>query len=79
MRALRRSRPFRTGRFPAGPHSGRKSGGKWFEKSGWTPKESQDSKMEYSPGLGAAIAQDRLEPILREKAIELGADIRLNT
>ena len=28
---------------------------------------------------GAAIAQDRLEPILRDKAIELGADVRLNT
>jgi putative polyketide hydroxylase len=33
----------------------------------------------YSPCTGAAIAQDRLEPILRDKAIELGADIRLNT
>lgn len=33
----------------------------------------------YSPCTGAAIAQDRLEPILRDKAIELGADIRLDT
>ncbi|MFB1484925.1 FAD-dependent oxidoreductase [Corallococcus sp. RDP092CA] len=33
----------------------------------------------YSPCAGAAIAQDRLEPILRDRAIELGADIRLNT
>jgi 2-polyprenyl-6-methoxyphenol hydroxylase-like FAD-dependent oxidoreductase len=33
----------------------------------------------YSPCTGAAIAQDRLEPILRDKAIELGADVRLNT
>ncbi|HEY0466989.1 MAG TPA: FAD-dependent monooxygenase [Polyangiaceae bacterium] len=33
----------------------------------------------YSPCTGAAIAQDRLEPILRDRAVELGADIRLNT
>jgi putative polyketide hydroxylase len=33
----------------------------------------------YSPCTGAAIAQDRLEPILRDKAIDLGADVRLNT
>ncbi|HWB23598.1 MAG TPA: FAD-dependent monooxygenase [Gaiellaceae bacterium] len=32
-----------------------------------------------SPCTGAAIAQDRLEPILRDKAIELGVDVRLNT
>jgi hypothetical protein len=29
--------------------------------------------------MAAAIAQDRLEPILRARAIELGADIRLST
>jgi putative polyketide hydroxylase len=33
----------------------------------------------YSPCTGAAIAQDRLEPILRDKAMELGAGVRLNT
>lgn len=33
----------------------------------------------YSPCTGAAIAQDRLEPIIRQRAVELGADIRLNT
>jgi putative polyketide hydroxylase len=33
----------------------------------------------YSPCTGASIAQDRLEPILRDKAIELGADVRLDT
>ena len=37
------------------------------------------ARVEYSPCHGAAIAQDRLEPILRDKAIELGADVRLNT
>ena len=53
--------------------------GKWFEESAWTPEETQGPKVEYSPCRGAAIAQDRLEPILREKAIALGADIRPNT
>ncbi|OLN86342.1 putative polyketide hydroxylase [Colletotrichum chlorophyti] len=31
----------------------------------------------YAPILGTAIAQDRLEPILRKRAVELGADLRL--
>jgi 2-polyprenyl-6-methoxyphenol hydroxylase-like FAD-dependent oxidoreductase len=34
---------------------------------------------EVSPHAGAAIAQDRLEPLLRERARELGADLRLGT
>ncbi|CAM0141634.1 hypothetical protein VKS41_007583 [Umbelopsis sp. WA50703] len=55
--------------------------GKWFEESDWTPpSKTQDQKpqpkIEYSPYSGAAIAQDKLEPILRERAKELGADIR---
>jgi putative polyketide hydroxylase len=53
--------------------------GKWFEETPWTPEAQQRPRMEYSPCTGAAIAQDRLEPILRDKAIELGADIRLST
>ena len=36
-------------------------------------------EIEYSPCRAAAIAQDRLEPILRDEAIELGADVRLET
>ncbi len=52
--------------------------GEWFEESDWTP-DKHASKIEYSPYAGAAIAQDRLEPMLREKAIELGADVRLRT
>ena len=36
-------------------------------------------EIEYSPCRATAIAQDRLEPILRDKAIELGADVRLST
>ena len=53
--------------------------GKWFEEAPWTPESQQTSNIDYSPCTGAAIAQDRLEPILRRRAIELGADIRLNT
>ena len=53
--------------------------GKWFDESPWTPKDQPTPSVEYSPCNGAAIAQDRLEPILRDKAIELGADVRLNT
>ena len=53
--------------------------GKWFEEAPWTPKTQPASEIEYSPCTGAAIAQDRLEPILRERAIELGADVRMNT
>lgn len=53
--------------------------GTWGAETPWTPETRQTSKIEYSPCTGAAIAQDRLEPILRDKAIELGADVRLDT
>jgi 2-polyprenyl-6-methoxyphenol hydroxylase-like FAD-dependent oxidoreductase len=53
--------------------------GAWFEESSWTPQEPKVPPIEFSPCLGAAIAQDRLEPILRDRAIELGADIRFQT
>ncbi len=53
--------------------------GKWFEESPWTPETQQAPEIEYSPCRGAALAQDRLEPMLRDRAIELGADVRLNT
>ncbi len=53
--------------------------GEWFEESSWTPESRETPRIEYSPCTGTAISQDRLEPILREKAVELGADIRLNT
>src|SRR5262245_25551966 len=53
--------------------------GKWFEESAWNPGDNPTPKIEYSPHRGAAIAQDALEPLLRQKAIELGADIRLQT
>jgi 2-polyprenyl-6-methoxyphenol hydroxylase-like FAD-dependent oxidoreductase len=53
--------------------------GRWFEEAVWTPGGQEPSGIEYSPCRGAAIAQDRLEPILRERAVELGADLRLET
>lgn len=53
--------------------------GAWYEESSWSPETREKIAYEYSPCLGAAIAQDRLEPILRDKAVELGAEIRLQT
>jgi putative polyketide hydroxylase len=61
--------------------------GTWSAEADWSPSkrptvQSDDPprpKRAYSPCTGAAIAQDRLEPIIRAKAIELGADVRLNT
>lgn len=61
--------------------------GTWSDEVPWTPDVAPDVAAEtvtppkdgYSPCTGSAIAQDRLEPILRDKAIELGADVRMNT
>jgi putative polyketide hydroxylase len=53
--------------------------GEWFEEQPWTPEAHQALEIEYSPCGGAGLAQDRLEPILRDRAIELGADVRLST
>lgn len=63
--------------------------GRWFEELHWSPRPRSDQQsrpdqppvpvMEYSPCGGIALAQDKLEPILRQKATELGADIRFST
>lgn len=53
--------------------------GKWSEETPWTPNARLSPAIEYSPCTGTALTQDRLEPILRERATELGADIRLET
>jgi putative polyketide hydroxylase len=53
--------------------------GAWFEEAPWTPAQHEAPKPEYSPCTGAAIAQDRLEPILHERAVALGAEVRLET
>jgi putative polyketide hydroxylase len=54
--------------------------GKWHEDTEWTPKKAgahPAPAVEHSPHTGAAIAQDILEPTLREHARALGADLRL--
>ncbi|KAH7213326.1 FAD binding domain-containing protein [Fusarium redolens] len=54
--------------------------GKWAKEQGWTQKPKGGppvSFAEYSPTEGVAIAQDVIEPVLRDRARELGADLRL--
>src|SRR5437016_5445826 len=43
--------------------------GKWIEETDWTPDKpaKPEPRPEYSPYPGAAIAQDRIEPLLRDK------------
>lgn len=59
--------------------------GRWFESSEWTPEtKTGDARVaqpitDVSMSPGAAIAQDGLEPILRQRARELGADLRFGT
>jgi putative polyketide hydroxylase len=54
--------------------------GPLIEASEWTPGTSKDQDpRQLSPVSAAAIAQDRLEPILRARATDLGADLRLGT
>ncbi|WP_425105070.1 FAD-dependent monooxygenase [Ancylobacter sp.] len=43
----------------------------------WTPGEPGQKAAGLSPCTGASIAQDKLEPILRQATLELGADLRL--
>jgi 2-polyprenyl-6-methoxyphenol hydroxylase-like FAD-dependent oxidoreductase len=72
---------------PMGPGQGRPRrvaveslAGRWSGETEWTPGKPQGVQaIEYSPCTGAAIAQDRLEPILRARAIALGSDVRMNT
>ncbi|HEX7307327.1 FAD-dependent oxidoreductase [Lentzea sp.] len=52
--------------------------GRKYDETFWTPP-AQLSDIEYSPVRGVGVAQDRMEPLLRDKARELGADIRMNT
>jgi 2-polyprenyl-6-methoxyphenol hydroxylase-like FAD-dependent oxidoreductase len=55
--------------------------GERLSESDWTPasKATPQPALPVSPVRGASIAQDRLEPILRARAVELGADIRTST
>lgn len=57
--------------------------GEWHDATEWTPKKPAAAPPppsdEASPYVGAAIAQDLLEPKLREGARARGADLRLGT
>lgn len=53
--------------------------GDWHEELAWTPGDTHVRMPDLSPCTGAAIAQDRLEPILREAAGRLGAELRTST
>ncbi|KAJ5702797.1 hypothetical protein N7488_010345 [Penicillium malachiteum] len=54
--------------------------GKWHSSSSWSDTENNKRlrlrKKEYSASRGYANPQDKLEPILEARALELGADIR---
>ncbi|KAM5346397.1 hypothetical protein ACJ41O_009402 [Fusarium nematophilum] len=61
--------------------------GKWQDEQHWTPKQAGSeakkdegkpkSQDDYSPVSGIASAQDKIEPVLRQCAVEKGADLRL--
>ncbi|MEZ4454205.1 MAG: FAD-dependent monooxygenase [Nannocystaceae bacterium] len=54
--------------------------GAWHDETPWTPEAAarpSDPGLEPSPHRGAAIAQDRLEPLLRGEARARGAELRL--
>ncbi|QPZ38046.1 FAD-dependent monooxygenase [Paramicrobacterium chengjingii] len=53
--------------------------GTWFEEHPWTPRGDGSYGAEFSPVTAKAITQDQLEPILRDRARELGAELRLGT
>lgn len=52
--------------------------GKPLSETPWTPDKAPESRAHLSPVTGAAIPQDKLEPILREASRSRGADIRLS-
>ncbi|KAM0543966.1 hypothetical protein ACHAPJ_012061 [Fusarium lateritium] len=59
--------------------------GEWKREQGWGAKKSKGdgpkgpppSFSAYSPTEGVAVAQDVIEPVLRDGAIGLGADLKL--
>src|SRR5579883_1014792 len=53
--------------------------GRWYEEYPWTAPTGKKAAVDLSPSHATAIAQDRLEPLLRRRALELGADLRLGT
>lgn len=54
--------------------------GQWLEEYPWSPPAaSAVDPADHSPVRASAIAQDALEPLLRERAEALGADLRLGS
>lgn len=53
--------------------------GNWHAEIPWTPHEQENDKGILSPVTGAAIAQDLLEPIIRQSAKDFGANLHLGT
>jgi len=53
--------------------------GEWAQETDWTPGDATDDRGVLSPCTGAAIAQDRLEPILRRRAAAQGSTLMLGT
>lgn len=51
--------------------------GVWHEETPWTPGDDAAFGAKASPCSGAAMAQDKLEPILRDAAREHGAQLQL--
>ena len=49
----------------------------WEDDFPWTPGKTPTPPLTFSPVYGAAIAQDKIEPILRTRAIELGSNLML--
>lgn len=53
--------------------------GNWMEEYPWTPGGEGAYGADQSPVHAMAITQDRLEPLLRDRARDLGAELRLGT
>ena len=54
--------------------------GSWLRETAWTPgSDAPAPGAVVTPHTGAAIPQDKLEPLLRDRAVELGAQLALNT
>ncbi|GAB3487046.1 FAD-dependent oxidoreductase [Nocardiopsis coralliicola] len=53
--------------------------GRWLEEYPWSPGSRGSYGADASPVNAVAITQDRLEPLLRDRAQELGAQLRLGT
>ena len=53
--------------------------GEWFEEQPWSTADKATPLFDYTPTRNGGLAQDRFEPLLRDKARELGADIRMSS